>query len=247
MRCLLYCVFAIPLDRAIVIPLVTDGPRVHVVEKEGLGAVFSEISDVGASWDISEMMRYHGVIEWFFQQFAVVPFRFGTTLDQPADVERVLERRAEQYKKTLGGLEGCAEFGIRTLIDAYESSEEGCGSSPLPSLESHNPGRLYLSKISARYRTEASMNRAREAVTERYRAAFAGMFKECRSEISETSVDDNPRRSVVVSVYFLVPKSLAARFRRAFVAASSEDASKSVLTGPWPPYNFVLSGDPTTR
>jgi len=243
MKYLLYCVFEPPADRTIVAPSRMEGQSVNMVEKEGLRAAFSEISDAGPAYDISEIKRYHGVIEWFFSQVTVIPFRFGTMLDEYPDVVRLLEKRAEDYKKMLSELEGCAEVGIRVIIDEGEIPREGSCCADLPSLGCPNPGKLYLSNRRAHYWTETVIARLSEKATEPYRRVFGGMFEKYRREEPKVSVEKNRRRTLVVSMYFLVPRNLLARFREAFVEMSSKDTAKSMLTGPWPPYNFVLPGD----
>ena len=82
MKYLIYCIFENPRDRNISVLPPTDGHPVHVIEKQGLCAVYSEISSIVEAREISEMINYHRVIESFFNQVTVVPFRFGTVLDE---------------------------------------------------------------------------------------------------------------------------------------------------------------------
>jgi len=243
MKYQLYCIFEKPTDRTIVIPLASGGHAFHVVEKEGLCAVFSAISNREAAYEISEIRSYSTVIEWFFHQVAVVPFRFGTILDEYADVERLLEKRAEHYKKMLSELGSCAEMGIRAIIDRQEIPLEGLCCAKFPALGSPYPGKHYLSSRRVHYRTETRLAQITEKVTERYRAAFAGMYKICKSEITKAAVGKERRQTIMVSIYFLVPRDILARFRQTFLDKVSDDADKVLLSGPWPPYNFVLPDD----
>jgi len=245
MKYLLYCIFEKPPDGLITMPSPPEGHSIHLVEKEGLAAVFSEVSDREAAYDIAEIMRYHRVIEWFFAQVSVVPFRFGTLLDEYADVERLLERRAQHYKKILSELEGCVEVGIRAIIDEDQMPAEACCCG-IPSLNSSSPGKLFLSSRRFYYRTETLLAEFGERVAQRYRTAFDGMFKRARCEIANTSVPEGRRGPAMVSMYFLVPRSLLPRFRQTFHDMAATDSAKSMLSGPWPPYNFVLPDNSPT-
>jgi hypothetical protein len=65
------------------------------------------------------------------------------------------------------------------------------------------------------------------------------MFKRFRSNLSKV-VRPGESNAILVSLYFLVPKTVLGRFRRAFGELASNESARVMLTGPWPPYNFVL-------
>ncbi len=248
MKYLLYCIFETPHELILSIPTPREGPRVRVFEKQGLSVAFSEVPDADAVSDTPRLMNYHRVIESFFDQVTVVPFRFGTLLDAFADIERLQDTRAEHYSMILRTLDGCAEMGIRAILDESKipSPPHRCASG-FPSPESPNPGKLYLASRKVHYTAETLLAEISEHATERLRHAFAGMFKDFRSEVSRSVDQRGAPAGVLLSVYFLVPKEFLGRFRDAFAAMASEGSSKLLLSGPWPPYNFVLPGDSPTK
>jgi hypothetical protein len=51
-------------------------------------------------------------------------------------------------------------------------------------------------------------------------------------------------RSRLLSLYFLVPRDSVGCFRRAARGLHRNESVKLLLSGPWPPYNFVDSLQP---
>lgn len=244
MRFRLYCIFEAPQSRTIHYALACEGVSVQVMKKHNLYAVFSEISGVGGTYDVSKVMQHHKVIEFFFDQVTVVPFRFETVLEDALDLELLLEERGDYYRKILGTLDGCAEMGIRAIVadnTVGTSADHEC--SPFPSPEASSPGRLYLRNRKVYYADEALLAEKREEVAARIRVPFAGMFRDFRSEASRLQAQGSAPDALLVSLYFLVPKDRVSTFRHKFDAQASKDPSRLLLSGPWPPYNFVLPGD----
>ena len=70
---------------------------------------------------------------------------------------------------------------------------------------------------------------------ERCRAQFAGLFVKCTTEAPSP-------RLPLLSLYFLVPRPAVTSFRQAFRQLTETESARLLLSGPWPPYNFVTSG-----
>jgi hypothetical protein len=248
MKYLLYCLFEKPRDLVVSMYEHPAESQVQVMERQGLCAAYSEIPHAEAAYGTAEFMHFHKVIESFFDQVNLVPFRFGTVLDEKADLERLLENRSVHYREILLKLEGCVEMGIRAIIDESKNPPAGndCPSG-FPSQDTPNPGQSYLSRRKAHFFAELSQTDANNQAIERFRVAFADMFRGFRSEVSRVAPQPEKPGALLLSLYFLVPKEFLGRFRQGFTALASEQSSKLLLSGPWPPYNFVLPGDPHAR
>ncbi len=75
---------------------------------------------------------------------------------------------------------------------------------------------------------------------ERIRVAFDGLFLRCKMENVPTatgSVSSVP----LFSLYFLVRRESLESFRHVFHRISRAEHGRFLLSGPWPPYNFVGS------
>jgi hypothetical protein len=244
MKCLLYCILPSPGDGTLTVPECPDGHPLHILKNHGLCAAVSNIPDTGAVGTTAEVLEYHRIIASFHDRLAVIPFRFGTILDSPADVERLLERKADQYAKLLHELEGCSEMGIRAI------SEEPRPPTPSPDAaddvrgsSSGNPGTQYLSRLKVQHQHAHAASQADERAMERYRTPFDGLFRKFKSEVSRSKGTNDSADSVIRSLYFLVPKESIPRFRQTFADLAAREDARLLLSGPWPPYNFVLPAD----
>lgn len=63
--------------------------------------------------------------------------------------------------------------------------------------------------------------------------AFSGLFAKHRTET------DRKGGAVILSLYFLTPANKVNRFRETFGRVAENGRAKALLSGPWPPYNFV--------
>jgi len=53
---------------------------------------------------------------------------------------------------------------------------------------------------------------------------------------------DTRNGTVILSLYFLTPESKVNHFRETFGQVAESKGVHALLSGPWPPYNFVTHG-----
>ena len=213
-------------------PVVVDGSltgvkdtAVSFVAGHGLCAALSEMPSLEGAPPVSELLVYSKVVEDLHRRQAVVPMRYGCFLDGIPEIRRLLKERKRQYKALLEELEGCVEMGIRILLpeeEAYPRQEE----QPVN-------GRNYLALRKAHYRMRQETSQHHQLLLERCIQAFSGLYGKHRAE----TVTKNG--SVILSLYFLVPANAVHLFRETFGRVMENGNSKMLLSGPWPPYNFV--------
>lgn len=245
MKFRLYCIFESPENRTPQYSSPGEDLRVQAIKKHGLCAAFSEVPDEVSIDAVSTLMMHHKTITYFFDRVTVIPFRFDTVLEDLSDLELLLKEKGDSYRQTLRRLDGCAEMGIRAIVGeeaAEPLSEAGCRDRHSP--DASNPGLLYLRNRKIHYTGESRIAERNEQVSAKFRTAFAGMFREFRSDASRLDVGSGDRGPFLISLYFLVPKEFLMSFRHQFAALAAMDSAKLLLSGPWPPYNFVLPKEP---
>ncbi len=216
-------------------PLGVDGQPVRLVEEGGLGAAVSRVSNPadGVRPDTPRLLTYERVVEALHRGRAVLPVRYGCLLTDESEVIELLRRHRQAYRSALRELEGCEELGVRILA---KDAEEGRGVSR-PDVPAPSPGRAYLTARRSHYEERDGRSEGQVAAAERCRAAFAGLFVKCKVEYPSGS---HPVFLIpLLSLYFLVKRENLDAFHRAFQALSRGDAARMLLSGPWPPYNFV--------
>lgn len=241
MRQLLYCVLnSNSMERDLDIVGVGDKP-IELLCESGLCAAISAVQGPEIPFDINSMITYHKVIEKLFEQRAIIPFRFKTFLDDPKDVTAMLEQNSDNYTKLLSRLEGMVEMGIRLVkakpvdVNAPQPDSEFSGVSDVK-----NPGMSYLKKRWALYSSESWVQDQKREFSEKCSKEFDGLFANFKSEASRLPEVQNNKNLILISLHFLVKKDLIQEFRVNFRRFKCLLKGKMLLTGPWPPYNFVV-------
>jgi hypothetical protein len=91
----------------------------------------------------------------------------------------------------------------------------------------------------AHYAVEDRLAGENGLLLERCREVFDGLFVKCKSEYPSFRNYRSVTRDSILSIYFLIPRSLVETFCRVFKQFRLEEPAKLLLSGPWPPYNFV--------
>ena len=212
-----------------VLPAGVGGAPVRLIEEGGVGAAVSWIEPPDLTPNIARVLSYAKVVEALHADRAVLPMRYGCLVREETQVLELLRAHGEEYAAVLRGLVGCVEMGVRVLLPTESSFLRP------PSVRGPSTGRAYLTDRAARYAREEEVAHALAAVTERLRGALDGLAE-------RTGIDHGVRADRgLSSLYFLVKRGAVESFRRAFRRIERAEAARLLLSGPWPPYNFVAT------
>ena len=235
-------------------PVVNGGPMTGVKGQEisfvtghGLCAAVSEMSAEDGAPPVSELLIYSKVVEDLHRLQAVVPMRYGCFLNGIKAIRNALKERQRQYEALLAQLEGHVEMGIRILLPEkewrprQEETMKGrdalstAGTTAQPKDEQSVDGRAYLALRKVHYQMQDETLQGRQALINRYIQAFSGLYGTHRTETATKN------GSVILSLYFLVPGNKVNLFRETFRRVAEDGEAKALISGPWPPYNFVAA------
>jgi len=238
---LLYCIFRGPAQPSPGMPPGVGGKPVFVLSQNGLSAGLSELAESDLVPGISQILAYEAVIDDFYRDRTVIPVRYGCQLEDTSVALRLLERHRDEYAALLAELEGMTEMGIHVLLDRSgpETESDAGPVSPQPFCPLCESGAAYLAAQRQHY-----LGLDRAALDERLLVdelwgSLAGLYVRRKVELPDFA------RSRLLSLYFLVPRASVESFRRAARHLRPKESIKLLLSGPWPPYNFVAS--PETR
>lgn len=222
-----------------------DGRLIREIKRDNLVAAVSCITLPEHPVNIETITRYHKVIDFLHQHRAVIPLRLGTAFDSEIEVKRLLETRGGRYTKLLEELDGLVEMGIRVMVESRSRSGEMLSRSVQePSPAPINSGVSYLASRKSHYAMESTLVEENESAISRYSAPFKSMCSRIKSEVSPAGPkNEGASRPILLSLYFLLPRQALDGFQEAFEEMRSRESVKMLLSGPWPPYNFVLSSD----
>jgi hypothetical protein len=232
MKCLLHCVFRQAEEG---LPEGCGG-GVFVVAGDGLAAAASPAGEGDAAPGVSQLLAYQQVIEAFHASRAVIPMRYGCLLEGQPAILRLLEEHRQEYETLLTQLEGMVEMGIRILWNR--------GPRPAPREPDEvpsTPGAAYLALLRKRHPPGDELEAEEGRLAERIAGSLSGCHDRLRAEAS------NAAEGRLLSLYFLTRKNSVADFRDRVRRMHLPEETRLLLSGPWPPYNFVSSPEPAAR
>jgi hypothetical protein len=233
-----YVIYGVVQEPAVVGASMTglQGRDVKFVVGCGLCAIVSEITDPKGAPPVTELLVYCKVVEDLHRLQAVVPMRYGCFLGGIEEIRNALKERRHQYTTLLGQLEGHVEMGLRILLPIngwrprqVETTQGRDAFHPAAD------GRAYLALRRVHYQRQNEISQWCQESIDCYIQSFYGLFAKHRTET------DIKNGGFICSLYFLTPESMVDRFRQAFGRTAENGEVKAMLSGPWPPYNFVTS------
>jgi hypothetical protein len=206
----------------------------------------SEIGPADLDPDIPRVRAYERVVLSYHHRGAVVPMRYGCVVEQESQAIQFLEEHGPHYETLLQELDGCVEMGLRVLLPSGpwaavipggpEARREVAGPCPPnPADAADRVGLTYLTARKAHYASQDRWTTEYRQAAERCREQFAGLY------VKYTTEPPSPRLPLL-SLYFLVPGQAVESFRLAFRQLTESESARLLLSGPWPPYNFVTAG-----
>jgi len=187
-------------------------------------------------WVSACAIGHEAVVEFVARSAAVVPAKLFTIfLGETRLVSHAAAERA-RLRKIFRRVEGCEEFGVRVSLDeraALRAAESRARRAAKPA-----SGAAFLARKRALRDTAREITvEARETVDD-WHAALARAAREARRR-APVQQASGPR--LLLDAAFLVRTEKNGAFRKAVerVRRGLGPGYDLVLTGPWPPYNFV--------
>ena len=201
-------------------------PGTFLITAHGLAAVASPVKEMTAPPSVSSLLAYARVVEAIHARQAVIPLRYGCMMENESAVLRLLEDHRQEYAAQLARLLGMTEMGIRILWPARAGAPPDIPPSP---------GARYLASLRNRYHAAGALDAEESGLADE----ISGLLSNCSTGQRREASSSSQRR--LLSLYFLTSKTRVKRFRSRARKISPPDGAKILLSGPWPPYNFVGS------
>ncbi len=235
MKLLLYCILNV-INSNPIKPLVgINNQTIFDITEGGLSAVVSKSDDFASPVDLQRLLTYKEVIDTLHFEHTLIPMRYGTIFQDQPQITSFLKEHSDKYKLLLNTLAGCVEMGIKIMPRTAKESQKLAEELSQPS----SPGFNYLIEQKKYYETKDSIDSEQKAILEKVRNTLSGLYV-------QTTYDHYPlANGQLLSLYFLVPKDMIALFRQSFRSINAENTNNLLLSGPWPPYNFVCTNHNT--
>jgi hypothetical protein len=219
MKYLLHCIFQPDGEGS------SPEPGISAVAAHGLAAAVSLVEETNSAPSLASLLDYERVIEAIHARQAVIPLRYGCLLESESAILRLLENQRQEYRALLVRLSGMAEMGIRILWPERPG---------ILSRSPSSPGSRYLASLRSRCGSGISLAPEETQLADRITGLLSACHAEQRREVSLSG------RGRLVSLYHLTPKTAVERWREIAQKICPPSGAKLLLSGPWPPYNFVM-------
>jgi hypothetical protein len=191
-----------------------EGEGLEQVSQAGIAGVFTRAHE-RAGAGAEELWRHEQLVERLMEDRAVLPLRYGTTLREESELERVLEERADEFRGLLDQVRGRVELALRVMAADGDEPEQPASS-----------GRAYMETLARRRRSADAAVAALEPLE---RVAEAAVKREKAGDLTRLA--------------FLVDRDGVEAFNARLDELRGEHPELQVTcTGPWPPYSFVSGG-----
>jgi hypothetical protein len=216
---------------------------------DGLRAVVRDLDpDEVRGADNTRLAAYADLIARIHRDETLIPMRFGCVFPTDAAVGKLLAGHRGRLLAMLEQLDGCVEYGVRLVLPIPPPESSAAPPSPPTSPnpgaaapQDARPGHGHLAAIRRRLGGEAVAAARARAARDLLEAAVAGRYRDLREEFGQIG------GHYLLSLYFLVPRPSGAGFLAALQRAQSATPGAGLVTGPWPPYNFVGAIDDDLR
>jgi hypothetical protein len=233
---------------------VDDEHALEVVPAAGLGALTSrvplavfgepalqeQIEDL--AWLEHHARRHEQILESVREQRAtVVPMRLFTIYESTDSLRRTLERERVFLAAALGRLAGRTEWGVKLFAGTVA---EDTGGDADPQEDEAGPGESYLRRRRAADQRTEELSRELHERADQAHLRLAGAAVEARVNPLQPPELSEHEGTMVLNGVYLVDNNAVEAFSAEVTRLQDEYAGEGIdvlLTGPWPPYNFVNS------
>jgi len=218
-----------------------SGADLYAVSLDEISAVVCNIKRADLIADKTNAIEYAGVIENLAQQFTLLPMRYGSLMESTDLINKMLDRNYHEFQQNLQKVENKCEFGLKVFCDSEKlmtelraKSEADIKTPAKPAPEIKNSVyRDWVNKKLKEHRLEELLLTYVDSVIAEITGTLARLnavtkFKKLSTE------------TTIIDALFLLEKD-----KKDELIQTIEDLQNHyprlnfVLTGSWPPYNFV--------
>ena len=217
------------------------GTDLYELSFDEITVVVSNVSRACLIAGQSTALEYAGVIETLSQHFTLLPMRFGSLMESNEAIIHMLEKNHPDIEQNLLKVEKKYEFGLKVFCDSgklmaeIRVKSEADGKTPAkPDVKIKNSvSRDWLNKKLIEHRLEELLVTYVDSVI----AEITGQLDRLKA-ISKIKKMVTP--TTIIDAVFLLDKALKDELIHTVSDLQNKYPGLNfIMTGPWPPYNFV--------
>lgn len=215
-----------------------EGGCVYNIPYRDMGIVVSSYSEQIQDITQEHILKHEKVVEKLMESFTVLPVRFLTLFKKEEDVLLMMQEYYSDFRENLDKLHNKIEFGVRVIwagetirnriIDAYKRDNANIA------IADSSPAKNFVKEKFEKYKIDKEFTEEAEkciALIDDFFSRFA----------AEKKLEKLKSDNLLLSASYLVEKERQTDFKEAFERTRSTPGDlKFLLSGPWPPYNFIV-------
>lgn len=217
------------------------GAGLFALSFDDIAAIAGDIDSAHPIAGKASALEYAAVIETLFHQFTLLPMRFGSVMKSNEAVVHMLENNHPDIKQNLIQVENKYEFGLKLFCDPKKINEELRIQSETSSKAQQAPVAEIINSTSMEWVNKKLKEHRLEELLVRY---VDSVIADISGQLDRLNAICKIKKLVspatVMDGVFLLDKALKEELVRTTGRLQEKyPALNFVLTGPWPPYNFV--------
>jgi len=217
------------------------GVDLSFVSAGGIAAIAGDFNRPDITADKTIAIEYAGVIEALAQHFTLLPARFGSVMESTDAIIQMLERNRREIRKNLLKVEDKYEFGLKVLCDTEKLILEMKEKSASVGLNAATAEPEIKPSV---YREWVNRKLKEHRLEELLLAYVESVIEEITGYLTRWNADSRFKKmstpTIIIDGVFLLGRERKDNLIEAVADLQKKHVSLTfVLTGPWPPYNFV--------
>ena len=214
---------------------------VYAISCAEIAAVVSDITKADIITDQDSAIRYAEVIEIISQQFTLLPVRFGSTFASEDALMKVIESNYTQIHHNLQKVENKFEFGLKVFCDSEKvlaelKSKSQTKETAPDTIESTSHNSIYRDWVNKKLKE----HRIEESLLNYVDTVIATLTEQLIRLKTVNKIKKMITATTIIDAVFLLDKEKKEAMIKIIADLQTQYTSINfVLTGPWPPYNFV--------
>jgi hypothetical protein len=213
----------------------------YLISFDEISVVVSDVEKIGFTADKNSAIEYAGVIETLANQLTLLPMRFGSFMESNGAITSLLERNYSEISLNLQKVENMHEFGLKVFCDpetlkAGLKAKSEANTSATTSIDNESKNSVYKDWVIKKL----AEHRLEELLLGFIDSVIATITKQLERLTTIHKFKKMATASILVDAVFLLEKN-----QKDDLIQTIDELEKIypelnfLLTGPWPPDNFV--------
>ena len=246
MELMIYAILSLESDSGKLDSILTgikgiSGADLYSVSFNATTAIVSDINRTDLIANSSNAIAYAGVIETLAQQYSLLPMRFGSIMESTGAILRMLERNHPEIEKNLLKVKNKVEFGLKVFCDSEKLKGELIRISEAKTARPpHQTPEPQISVFREYVNKKLEAHKLEEMLLAQVDSVIAGITNHLDQLNAVCKFRKMVTETMIIDAVILLENSLKDPLIHQIEEFQIQFPGLNfVLTGPWPPYNFV--------